>query len=133
MNLEPNTNEAKMDGNDLWREEIFTDRKVGTIRRLTPVKLDGSTDASRKTVFTGEAQIMTPGGALPLNFEIPAETLEQAVAKYGVAVEEAFRETMEELKEMQRRAASSLVIPKGGAAGLAGLGNPPGGGKLHLP
>jgi len=133
MNPESKTAEPKMDANDLWREEVFTDRKVGTIRRLTPVKLDGTTDVSRKAVFTGEAQIMTPAGALPLNFEIPAETLEQAVANYGPAVEEAFREAMEELKEMQRRAASSLVIPKGGAAGLAGLGNPPGGGKLHLP
>ncbi len=133
MNPESKSNDAKMDAADLWREDIFTDRKVGTIRRLSPVKPDGSADAARKTVFTGEAQIMTPAGALPLNFEIPAETLEQAVAQYAPAVETAFREAMEELKEMQRRAASSLVIPKGGAAGLAGLGNPPGGGKLHLP
>lgn len=120
-----------MDPKDLWREEVFTDRKVGTIRRLSPVKADGSPDASRKPVFTGEAQILTPAGALPLNFEIPGETLDAAVAGYGAAVEIAFRETMEELKEMRRKAASSIVIPQGG--GLSGLGPPPGGGKLKLP
>src|SRR5262249_24780090 len=73
----------KMDAADLWREEMFTDRKVGTIRRMTPVKADGSVDASRKTTFIGEASLMTPAGSLPLTFEIPAADLAAAVAAYG--------------------------------------------------
>lgn len=35
--------------------------------------------------FVGEAQIMTHMGALPINFEIPAETLAEAVKGYGAA------------------------------------------------
>lgn len=132
----------EMDAKDLWREDIFTDRKVGTIRRLEPVKLDGSKDPARQTIFTGEAQLLTPAGALPLAFEIPADTLEQAVAGYGPAVEKAFNEAMDELKEMRRKASSQIVVPGaggmppgglggGGLGGLGGAGGlPPG--KLKL-
>ena len=123
-----------MDSADLWREEVFTDRKIGVIRRLTPVKPDGSSDSARKVVFFGETSLDTPAGALPLNFEIPAETLEQAAAGYGGAAQKAFEEAMEALQEMQRRASSSLVLPTSGAAGLsgggAGLGS--GMGKIKL-
>ena len=126
----------KMDSNDLWREETFTDRKVGTIRRLTPVKTDGAVDSARKPVFVGEASLMTPAGSLPLNFEIPASDLTSAIAAYGDTLQKAFAEAMEELKEMRRRASSQIVIPQGGAGGLGGglggPGLPPGAGKLKL-
>jgi hypothetical protein len=133
VNIEKDDSAARMDSSDLWREEVFTDRKVGTIRRLTPVKPDGSTDLARKTAFVGEASLDTPAGMLPLHFEIPAENLEQAAAAYGDAVQKAFEEAMEALQEMRRRASSSLVLPGGGAAGLTGapgLGGVPG--KLKL-
>lgn len=135
MNAEP---EAKMDAKELWKEEVFTDRKVGTIRRLTPVKTDGSTDPSRKCIYVGEAQLMTPAGALPLSFEIPGDTLDAAVAGYGAAVQLAFSETMEELKELRRKAQTSIVTPTSpGGLGGAGLFGPGGGmpatpGKLKL-
>ncbi len=137
MSPEAENPSPKMDAADLWREEIFTDRKVGTIRRLTPVKADGAPDMGRKTVFLGEASLMTSAGSLPLTFEIPADTLEKAVAAYGDAVQQAFQEAMEELKELRRRAASQIVIPQGGASGLSGggLSGPgglPPGGKLKL-
>ena len=60
--------QATMDANEIYREDIFTDRKVGTIRRLTPVTADGSTDAARPVLFVGQAQVMTPMGALPISF-----------------------------------------------------------------
>src|SRR4030067_938987 len=41
---EPNAPAAKMDAADLWREEVFTDRKLGAIRRLTPVRTDGAAE-----------------------------------------------------------------------------------------
>lgn len=139
MSQEPKET-PKMDAADLWKEEVFTDRKVGTIRRLAPVKADGSPDAARKAIFLGEASLYTPAGTLPLTFEIPADTLEKAVAGYGEAVQHAFEDAMEELQEMRRKASSSIVIPKGGAAGIPGTtGGPLGGpgglppGKLHLP
>jgi hypothetical protein len=37
-------------------------------------------------LFVGEAQIMTPMGALPVTFEIEAATLAEAIEKYGVNV-----------------------------------------------
>jgi hypothetical protein len=123
---------AKMDEKDLWKEEVFTDRKVGTIRRLSPVKADGAPDTGRKTVYVGEAQLMTPAGALPLTFEIPGDTLEAAVAGYGAAVQLAFTETMEELKELRRKAQTSIVTPSSpGGLGGAGLFGPGGGRDAH--
>ena len=127
MSLEQNEPSPRMDPADLWREDVFTDRKIGTIRRLTPVKTDGSTDPGRAALFVGEASLDTPAGALPLNFEIPAATLEQAVAAYGDAVQKAFVEAMEALKEMRRRASSSLVLPPGVGPGPGG-----GPGKIKL-
>ena len=113
----------KMDPAALWREETFTDRKIGMIRRMTPVKADGAADPSRATLFVGEASLMTQAGSLPLSFDIPAADLAQAVGAYGEALEKAFVEAMEELKEMQRRANSKLVLPSGG---LPPGGLPPG-------
>jgi len=131
MSPEPSAESPKMNPNDLWREEVFTDRAVGTIRRLTPVKADGSADPARKVVFIGEASLMTAAGTLPLNFEIAAATLDAAVAGYGPAVEKAFQEAMEELKELRRRAQSQIVIPQGGLP--PGGPGPSGLGKLKLP
>ena len=50
--------DATMDPAALYREEIYTDRRVGTLRVLMPVRRDGSPDSARKTVYSGEAQIL---------------------------------------------------------------------------
>jgi len=96
--------DAAMDATSLYREEIITDRKIGTIRLLTPVKSDGSPDAGRPTVYTGEAQVMTNMGALPVSFEIEAKNLAEAVANYGDAARAGIERTMHELQEMRRQA-----------------------------
>ena len=113
--------QATMDSTQLYLEETITDRKVGTIRRLTPVTADGSPDPARPMLFVGQAQVMTPMGAVPLSFELDATTLNGAIEKFGVAAEAAVHQTMRELQEMRREQASSLVIPD--AAGGA-LPNP---------
>ena len=120
-----------MDATDLWREDVFTDRKIGLIRRMTPVKVDGNADMGRKAIFVGEASLYTPAGTLPLSFEIEADTLEKAVGAYGDAFQEALQQALEELKEMRRKESSSLILPQG-PGGLAGMppGMPPG--KLKL-
>lgn len=124
--------EAKMDPASLFREEVYTDRRIGTIRVLIPVKSDGSPDAKRGTVYIGEAQIFTNMGALPLSFEIDAKSLDQAVTNYAPAAKEAIEKAVREIEEVRRQAASSIVIPRGGTGGLppGGLG---GGGKIQLP
>jgi len=103
--------EISMDAAALTREETYTDSKVGTIRKMTPVTIDGEVDSNRDIQFVGSTQIMTPGGALPLTFEIESDNLAGAVAGFGGAAKLAVERTMEELKEMQRQQASSIVVP----------------------
>ena len=124
--------DPKMDTASLYREEIITDRKVGTLRVLTPVKSDGTADTKRETLYVGEAQLMTSVGALPINFEIEAKTLDEAVAGFGDAAKEAVERTMKDLQELRRQAASSIVVPQGGMGGLPGGGLGPGG-KIQIP
>lgn len=126
------TLDARMDPASLYQEEVFSDRKVGTIRRLTPVKADGSVDPARSVLFVGQTQILTAMGALPLSFELDAQTLEEAVAKFAAGAKEAFERTVRELEEYRRQAASSIVIPERGAGGF-GPGGMPGGGKIQIP
>ena len=124
--------EAKMDIDSLYREEIITDRKIGTLRMLTPLKPDGSVDAARPVIYTGEAQIMTGAGPLPVGFEIEADNLADAVANFGTTAKEAIDRTVRELQEMRRQAASQIVVPQGGMGSLGGGGGG-GGGKIQLP
>jgi hypothetical protein len=107
-----------MDATQIYREETFTDRRVGTIRRLTPVTLDGAPDAARPVIFVGQAQVLTPMGAVPISFELDSPTLDGAIAKFGEAAEQAVQQTMRELQEIRREQASSLVIPDAGGGAL---------------
>ncbi len=127
-----NTPELKMDPANLYREDVFTDRKIGTIRVMTPVKNDSSVDAGRKVIYVGETQLMTPVGALPLAFEIEATSLGQASEKFAEVAAGAVERAVKELQEMRRQQSSSIVIPEGIPPGLGGMGGP-GGGKLKLP
>ena len=133
MAAEPTTriSDAAMDAKSLYREEIYTDRKVGTLRVLVPVKSDGSPDTGRPTLFQGEAQLMTNMGPLPISFDIEATDLASAVARYAEATKVGVERAMRELQELRRQASSSIVIPQSGATGLppAGLG---GGGKIQI-
>jgi hypothetical protein len=116
--------EVRMDPANLYREEIVTDRQVGTIRVLTPIKIDGLADTTRKVLYVGETQVLTPAGMLPIAFEIDAPTLAQAIEKFGDGVKEAVERTIREIQELRREAASSIVIPRGmpGGGGLGGPG-----------
>lgn len=122
--------EANMDADNLYREEIITDRKVGTLRMMTPIKNDGTPDTTRPTLYIGEAQIMTQAGPLPINFEIDGKNLAEVVANFGDAAKEGVERTVRELQELRRQQQSSIVVP--GAGGMGGLGGM-GGGKLQLP
>ena len=127
--------EAKMDPASLYREEIITDRKVGTLRVMTPLTSSGATDPARPVLYMGEAQIMTGAGPLPISFEIEAKTLAEAVDGFAAAAKEAIERTVRELQELRRQAASSIVVPQGGmgALGPGGMGGAGGGGKIQLP
>jgi hypothetical protein len=124
-------NEIKIDPKALYLEEIFTDRRVGTIRRMTPVGKDGERDQGRAVLYVGETQVLTPAGALPIAFEIGAGSLEEAAEKFGQLAKEAIERTVKELQELRRQAASSIVVPQGGLPpmGPGGMG----GGKIQMP
>ncbi len=128
---EDQSTSMKMDAANVYREDVYTDRKVGTIRCLTPVKSDGAPDAGRKPLFVGEAQILTPMGAIPVTFEIDAASLDDAVKKYEAAAKVGVERTVKEIQEYRRQEASSIVIPQGGGGRLPGMGG--GGGKIQIP
>jgi hypothetical protein len=111
------TADPAIDPAGLFMEEIFTDRRVGTIRRMTPVKSDGARDAGRPVVYVGEMQLMTPMGSLPIAFEIEAATLDEAVGKFGPLAKSAMDEAARELQELRRQASSQIVVPGQGPAG----------------
>ena len=120
--------EIKLDSTQLYREEIFTDRKAGTLRRLVPVTADGNTDGARPVLYSGQTQLLTPAGVLPLSFEIEAGSLEDACNKFSDAVKIAIEQAIEEAREMRREAASRIVVPEGGMGGAP----PAGGGRIKL-
>jgi hypothetical protein len=124
--------EVQLDPKGLYREDVFTDRRAGSIRKLTPVTVEGATDASRPVLFSGQTQLLTPAGVLPLGFEIEAKTLEEALQKFPDGVKLALEQAIDEAREMRREAASRIVVPDVGS----GVGPGPGaagGGKIKFP
>jgi hypothetical protein len=108
----PEAAELKLDSDKLYVEEIFTDRRVGTLRRLSPVTKEGKPDPAREVLYAGETQVLTPAGALPISFEIEAASLQEAAEKFGSLAREAIDRTVRELQELRRQAASSIVVPQ---------------------
>jgi hypothetical protein len=133
MPTEPNPAQLKMDAANLYREELITDRRIGTIRVLTPVKTEGVIDPSRRVLYVGEAQMLTPAGPLPIAFEIEARSLAEAVDKFATEAQLAVERTVRELQELRREAASSIVVPDRPIPGLSGRGGPRGGGLIQPP
>ena len=127
---ESSINDIKVDSKALYLEEVFTDRRIGTIRRLTPVKEDGQRDSAKTVLYIGETQVLTPAGALPIGFEIPAASLKEAAEKFGQLAREAIERTVKELQELRRQQASQIVVPQGPLPPMGGAG---GGGKIQMP
>src|SRR5690606_174569 len=127
MAQQPADADIAMDGANLYQEETFTDRRIGSLLRLTPVTASGARDQSRPVLFLGQTQVLTPAGALPISFEIEAASLEDAVAKFGSEAQEALQNTVKRLEEMRREAASSLIVPGSGVGPGGGSFGGPGG------
>jgi hypothetical protein len=125
--------EIQIDSKGLYREDVFTDRRAGSIRRLTPVTIDGAPDASRPVLFSGQTQLLTPAGVLPLGFEIEAKTLEEALQKFPEGVKVALEQAIDEARELRREAASRILVPEV-CAGVGPVAGPTGaGGKIKFP
>jgi len=103
--------DVKIDTTSLVKEEVYTDQKIGSVRVLIPVTANGEQDESRAVSYFGQTQVMTQAGALPLNFEIEGESLEQAFENFGEAAKAGMEKTMKEIQEYQREQASKIVVP----------------------
>jgi len=131
--MSTNQSEMEMDLANLYREDTYTDRKLGVIRCMTPVTGEGAQDTTRPVLYLGQAEIMTNMGPVPINFEIPAQNLTEAVQAFAAAAQQGIERTMQQIQEMRRQQASQLVV----APGMAGLKEGPapgrGGGKIQMP
>lgn len=125
---DPNAPELRMDPASLYREDTYTDRRIGTIRILTPVMTDGSTDLGRAILYVGETQLLTQAGLLPLVFEIEATSLGDAVEKFSQGAEAAIERTRREIEQLRREAASQIIVPD---RMPGSLGPPPGSGLIR--
>ncbi|MBC8341132.1 MAG: hypothetical protein H8E63_05660 [Proteobacteria bacterium] len=114
--------EMQPDIENLYREESYTDLRIAQIRKLTPVKMDGTQDEERTLIFIGETQLMSARGPLPIHTPIEATSLEEAFQKFPEAINAAVEKMIEEAKEMQRQEASRIVIPGQGGQGMGGSG-----------
>ena len=114
--------EISIDTNNLYREDVFTDLKVATIRRLTPIRSDGTEDSSRSVIFVGSTTLLSQAGPVPVQCSIEARSLQEAMEKFPSAVSQAIERMIEEARELQRQEASRIVIP----------GRDLGGGKINL-
>lgn len=121
-----NSTPPDMNPDELFREDIFTDQKTGSIRRLTPVTAEGEVDPTRLVQYIGSAQVMSPMGAIPINFELEASSIGEAAEKFAAAAERAVEETAQELERMRRDAQRQIVVPGKAPGGMA----PPGGGII---
>ena len=109
--------ELSVDRDNLYREEVVTDLKAATLRRLMPIRADGTADDSRTPLSLAETQLMTQGGVLPVQARLEAETLEAAIDIFPEAINAAVERMVEEAREMQRREQSRIVVPGQDAAG----------------
>lgn len=92
----------EVDRKNLYREESLTDLRVAVIRKLIPVNPDGSDDKTRASIFVGHTQVMSPEGPIPLQAELAAANLEDAMSAFPGAMEQAMNEMIEHFKQMQR-------------------------------
>ncbi|NKI35294.1 hypothetical protein HFP89_08955 [Wenzhouxiangella sp. XN79A] len=121
----------RFDTDDLYRIDTFTDQRSGSIRRMTPVDADGNDDPSRPVRYIGEASAMTPAGTIPLSFELEGDSLARAAEGFADGAQQAFQETLEELKRMQREQQQSIMVPgQDGRIDVPGGGM--GGGKIQF-
>jgi hypothetical protein len=100
-----------VDRQNLYREEVFTDLKVATIRRLTPVKPDGDLDKTRKVVYVGQTNLMTPNGPVPVQGIISAKDLQQAIKRFPDAMNEAMAKLVEQVEKLKQKEDSRIIVP----------------------
>jgi len=107
---------VKVNLQNLYREEMYTDMRTAALRQLTPVKPNGEIDKTRKFLFVGQTNIMSPQGPLPVQFPIDAKNLQEAAEKFPDVMEQFLAKLAEEIKDAQRQEQSRIIVPEGNLA-----------------
>jgi len=110
--------ELQVDQANLYREELFTDLKVASVRRLTPVRANGAVDETRSPVFVGQSSVLTQAGPIPVDVPLDAKTLEEAWQLFPEALNRAIEQLVAEVDELRRRQSTGLIVPPSGASKL---------------
>lgn len=97
--------------NNLYLEESFTDLDMMSIRRFTPIKINGIKDKTRKPIFVGHTQLMTPQGALPIRSHLEARNLKEAIEHYPAAMKKAIDNMLVELSKLEQKEDSRIIVP----------------------
>ena len=103
--------EIKLDEKNLYKEEVFTDLRVGSLKQLTPVTKEGERDLARPMAFIGETQLMSQVGPRPVQTRIEAENLQAAIERFPAAIQTAVEAMIDEVKDIQRKEMSRIVVP----------------------
>jgi hypothetical protein len=106
------------DAKNLYRDESYTDLKVGAIRCLIPITIDGAEDETRKKIYVGHSQLMSPQGVVPIQAELEASSMDEAIQKYPAAITKEMEKMIAQAKEMhakqqqaQEQAKSPIIMP----------------------
>lgn len=113
----PDQEEWKMDTANLYREETYTDLRSGSLLRLTPVTPDGSDDVSRPPIFVARTQLATNVGALPVETQVDAANLSEAIDHFPAAIQKAIEDLARRVEEHQREQSRRIVTPDQLASG----------------
>lgn len=88
---------------ELYHEENITDLKVASIKRMIPIKPDGTKDESRTAQFYGYSQLVSPQGPIPIQAPLPANNLQEAIDIFPDIMQKALDEMLEKARQMQEQ------------------------------
>lgn len=104
-----------VDKNNLYNEESVTDLKVASIRVLKPIHLDGTADTTRKVIYIGHTQLMSPQGPIPIQAMLKADNTKDAIDEFPEAMKKAMAEMIERARKMQsqmnQKNDSRIIVP----------------------
>lgn len=88
----------------LWRLETVGDLNSAEIQIYHPIKEDGTPDVERKTKFCSLMEVQFMGQTGKMRFEIPGETLTEALNNFQDAGDKFAREMFDRLESERTRA-----------------------------
>ena len=88
---------------DLYEIRLISDDKAGELKWYVPVSVLGYQDPTRAYKFKGMTMINTPQGPRPLEFEIEATNLSDALIEWPRKLEAQIRSMQSQMEEAHRQ------------------------------